>query len=465
MGLERLLLLSCRSPFLDDSKIYAPMANLYLKSFIEAHTNAQVTLGDDSYNLDNLEYFRPYDLIGLSVMTPQREEAEKILQLIRKYFIDKKVVIGGPHVKHYIKEVVKQPWDWIVPLDGEKPMVGIINGQTDRFSHKYVRTGIKFEGDFPRRIVMDDITDPRILVDVMSKDDVATAPRPDRTSENAKGIIRSYHYTLGGKQSTTMMTARGCPEQCAFCEDAMTPIKRSSLTNIALELDDIKALGYKGVYLFDDLFALSVKSSGEVGALLKERNLIYRCNAQARYFTKWGKDMAKMLAETGCYEIAFGAESGSQKILDNIRKRTTVEANYNTIKYANEHEIIVKAFILLGLPGENKRTLKETETMIQYLMNNNPSNDFGAYVFYPYKGTQLRDSIDRGEDVGLSMLVSEGLGAYGQSGGNTESGVIQTTELDDEELVGFRDYLVNTYKPQSSKVKWQENQKYRQETS
>lgn len=462
LKLENILLLSCRSPFLDDSKIYAPMANLYLKGYVNQHMpNVNVVLGDDNYDLNNPDMFLPYGAIGISIMTPQRKEAEAILNLIKTHFPEKKVIAGGPHVKHYIKEVIKQPWDWVVPLDGEKPLVGILRGETKRFPNKYVRTSIWFEDDFPRRIVMDDIADSRILVDVMSKQDIENAPRPDRTSENAKQVIKSYHYKLGDRESTTMMTARGCPEQCAFCEDAMTPVKRSGLINLSLEMDDIKSLGYQGVYLFDDLFALSVDKSGEIGKLLKDRDLIYRCNAQARYFTRWGENMAKMLAETGCYEIAFGAESGSQKILDNIRKRTTVEMNYKTIEWANKYGIIVKAFILIGLPGETKETLRETEKLVKYLMEN-PKNDFGCYVFYPYKGTQARDALDRGEDIGLTMLVEEGLGAYGQSGGKTEGGVLRTKALNSEQLIGFRDYLVNTYRPQSGKVMWS-NPKYRQE--
>lgn len=473
LKLENILLLSCRSPFLDDSKIYAPMANLYLKSYINHHLpEVNVVLGDDNYEL-NADYFEPYDAVGVSVMTPQREEARKILHVIKKWFPEKITIIGGPHVKHYIKEVVNQRvwgnggkeygWDWIVPLDGEKSLLAILKGETDKFPHRYIRTGIKFINNKPLRVGMDDIEDPRILVSVMSKKDIEEAPRPDRTSENAKKIIKNYHYTLGDREATTMMTSRGCPEQCAFCEDAMTPVKRSSLSNLVLEMEDIRSLGYRGVYLFDDLFTLSLEKSREVAEILKEKDLIYRCNAQARYFTKWGEEMAKMLSETGCYEIAFGAESGSQKILDNIRKRTTVESNYKTVEYANKYGIIVKAFILIGLPGENNETLKETEKFVSFLMSNHPKNDFGAYVFYPYKGTQLRDALDRGEDPGLYMLIPEGLGAYGQIGGNTEAGVIRTTELSNEELVEFRDYLINKYRPASSKIKWQQNQKYRQE--
>ena len=162
--------------------------------------------------------------------------------------------------------------------------------------------------------------------------------------------------------------------------------------------------------------------------------------------------MAKMLADTGCYEIAFGAETGSQKILDNIHKRTTVEMNYKTIEYANKHGLIVKAFILIGLPGENLETLKETEKMIQYLMSN-PNNDFGAYIYYPYKGTQIRDRLDKGEDPGLEMLVEEGIGAYATIDGGSEV-VIRTDELTGKQLSDFRDHLIQKYRPVSSEFEW-----------
>ncbi len=453
--IENLLLLSCRSPFLNDSKIYAPMANLYLKSYVERELkNVNVTLGDDNYNLENPEMFEPYDAIGLSIMTPQREEALRILHTIKSLYPNKVVIAGGPHVKQYIGDILeaKEPYDWLVPLDGERPLVGILKNDTENFSHRYMRVGV-VNG---RHVITQTLEDPRILTDIMSKEDIRNAPRPDRTSENAIRVIKNYHYKLGERESTTMMSARGCPEQCSFCEDAMTPVKRSSLQNLGLEMDDIKNLGYGGVYLFDDLFALSLKDSGEVGRELKKRDLIYRCNAQARYFTKWGEDMAKILADTGCYEIAFGAETGSQKILDNIHKRTTLEMNYKTIEYANKHGIIVKAFILIGLPGENLETLRETEKMVQYLMSN-PNNDFGAYIYYPYKGTQIRDALDRGEDPGLEMLVEEGIGAYATINGGSEV-VIRTNELTGEELSEFRDHLIQTYRPLSSKFEWREKQ-------
>jgi len=459
MSLDSLLLLSCRSPFLDDSKIYAPMANLYLKSYVNQEVpDVEVTLGDDSYDLENLDYFEPFDAIGISIMTPQREEASKILRAIKERFPRKIVIAGGPHVKHYAKEIVaNEPYDWIIPKDGEKPLVAILRGETDSLPHRYTRMSLSVDPNDDRKVstpVMDDITDPRILTFSMSRDDILEQPRPDRTSPNAIEVVRGYNYTLGGKDSTTMMCARGCVELCSFCEDARTAIRWSSMDSITGQLDDIVNLGYEGVYLFDDLFAIALKKIQPICEEIKKRDLIFRCNAQARYFTKWGDDMAVLLSESGCHEIAFGAESGSQTILDNINKRTTVEANYETIRVANKYGIVVKAFILLGLPGETDETLRDTEKMIQYLMEN-PVNDFGCYVYYPYKGTQIRDALDRGESPGISMLVEEGLGAYGQKGGNTETGVIRTDALSSDELSDFRDYLVDTYRPVSHERHWE----------
>ena len=415
MSLESLLLLSCRSPFLDDSKIYVPLANLYLKSFVnECLPYVRVELGDDEYT--DLNRFEEFDAIGISIMTPQREEANTLLRRIKERFPKKIVIAGGPHCKHYSEEIQSQPFDFIVPLDGEKALVDIL-------SHSDV---------------------PRIIRDVMTKQDILSQPRPDRTSANAISIIKNYHYRLGNRDATTMMTARGCPEQCTFCEDARTAVKWSSIENLRAEMDDIRDLGYKGVYIFDDLFAIAMPTVRPICEALNEKDLIYRCNAQARYFTKWGEEFAKLLAATGCYEIAFGAESGSQKILDNIKKRTTVQQNYLTVQYAKQNGIIVKAFILLGLPGEDWQSLRETERFIA----DSGIDDFQCAIYYPYKGTQIRDAIDRGDNSNDLIFQGEGLGAYGQKGGNTEA-VVRTGALTRDELMEFRNYLVGKYKPES----------------
>ena len=79
---------------------------LYLKSAVEKETDVEVDLMDD-YDLTKPEVFEPYDMVGLSVMTPQREEALNVLHTIKRKYPNKMVIIGGPHAKHYKDEVEK----------------------------------------------------------------------------------------------------------------------------------------------------------------------------------------------------------------------------------------------------------------------------------------------------------------------------------------------------------------------
>ena len=422
-----IVLLTCRSPFLDDSKIYCPLANLYLKAYLNAHVpGVQVVLGDDEYDVENIDGLEPFDAVGISIMTPQRDQALRLAALVRQRWPDKTIIAGGPHVKHYLAELLAEPvYDYLVPLDGERALSTILTGRATS----------------------------RVVHDSLTKQEVLDQPRPDRSSANAIEVLRRYTYALADRSATTLMTARGCPEQCTFCEDAMTQVRWSSVANIAGELDDIVNLGYRGVYIFDDLFAMSETKIRPICECLAARDLRYRCNAQARYFTRRGEDMARLLSSTGCYEIAFGAESGSQTILDNVRKRCTVAQNYQTVAFAKKHGIVVKAFMLLGLPGENWETLSDTEAFIR----DSGIDDFQCAVYMPFKGTQIRDAIDKGAVIDLTPAPGgqdgDVTGAYATKGGNSACEV-RTHALSSADLRAFRDYLVGKYRPESHRTKW-----------
>ncbi|MGH9162606.1 MAG: B12-binding domain-containing radical SAM protein, partial [Vicinamibacteraceae bacterium] len=386
----------------------------------------QVTVGDDDYDVDDFAWVSHYDAVGISIMTPQRHEALRLAAAIKAASPRTTVIAGGPHVKHYWQELATQPvFDFLVPLDGEKALVAILAGQADR----------------------------RIVSSVLTREEIANQPRPDRTSDNAIHVLRRYRYLLQGRRATTLMTARGCPERCTFCEEALTAVRWSSVDSIGRQLDDVRAAGWRGVYIFDDLFAISLPKIRPICHELLKRDLWYRCNAQARYFTKWGEDMARLLADTGCVELAFGAESGSQRILDNVQKRCTVEQNYQTVHYAKTFGIRVKAFILLGLPGECAATLAETEAFIR----DSGIDDFQCAVYMPFRGTAIRQAVDQGDAIDLQLrpagVDGDVTGAYGVKGGQTAYEV-RTTALSAEDLRRYRGYLVSRYRPRSHRSSW-----------
>jgi anaerobic magnesium-protoporphyrin IX monomethyl ester cyclase len=414
-------LLSLRSPFLDDSKVYPPLSNLYLKSYIEKHTNHKVIVIDDDYNFEDKSWIDQSDVIGLSIMTPQRHEAWEVARQIKYHKPEITLIGGGPHVKHYHEDMIRTDegskfFDFLIPRDGEKPLVKILNEEWHS----------------------------KILIDDMSKQEIINAPRPDRTSINSRFLLERYSYTLAGRNATTLMTARGCPEKCTFCEDAETGIRWSGIDTLTEEMNDISDLGYKGVYIFDDLFAIAMPKVKPIVRELSKRDLVFRCNGQARYFTRKDEEFAKLLSDNGCVEIAFGFESGSQEILDNVQKRTTIKQNYDSVAYAKKHGIRVKGFMMLGLPGENWDTINETEKFIR----DSGIDDFQLAIYMPYKGTQIRKAMDTGESIDLKMIVAEASGAYGIKGGGSPVEV-RTSALSAKDLESARDYLITRYKPHS----------------
>ena len=402
-----------RSEFLDNDRVYPPLSLLYLKSYInETMPDVKVNLIVD-YNLDQMP---KADYHGISVMKPQKEEANKMLNSIHRQQSGANVICGGAYPKFYPKDCMKEEWDYITIGDGQRCLADILRNHAHRISYDEMTEGVW-----------------------------GVMPRPDRTSKEAKDFLSTYHYKLNGKQATTLLTATGCPMACKFCEEAGTKVRWSPIEKIAMEVDDIKKAGYNAIYLFDDLFAMSINKIKQIGKEFKNRDLIYRCNGHARLFNK---EMAEALFDTGCREIAFGHESGSQKILDIVNKKSTIKQNYDSIELAKKAGMKVKSFLMIGLPGETLETIAETE---HFIAKSRP-DDFQLAVFYPYKGTKFREEIDRGENIGMT-ISSEGLGAYGQKGGASES-VVNTETLGHEELLKLRDIIVNKYKPKAHTNKW-----------
>lgn len=433
----RVLLTSCRSEFLDDERVYPPLANLYLKSYISHHwPEAAVAVAVEPVTPQRLDICEDFDYVGISVMTPQRAAALELARAIKAKWPRKRVILGGPHVKHHWQGLKDETAvDWLVTHDGERALLSILRGAARG----------------------------RVVTDVLSRDELRAAPRPDRWSEDAIAVLKSHKYRLAGRAATTMLAARGCPELCSFCEEAGTAVRWSSVESIAAQLDDIRALGYRAVYLFDDLFAMSLKMMAPICGALAKRDLFYRCNIQARYFTKAGPEMAGLLAETGCVEVAFGAESGSQTILDGVRKRCTVAQNFETVQIAKQAGLRVKAFVLLGLPGETWSTLRETENFI----STSGIDDFQCAVYMPFRGTEIRRRFDSGEATGLSIIPQgtdgEVTGAYGIRGGRT-SYEVRTPALSAEDLQSFREYLVERYRPHSHAARFNDDRFFEAES-
>lgn len=185
--------------------------------------------------------------------------------------------------------------------------------------------------------------------------------------------------------------------KCAFCENSKTKCRWYNTDHFKKQIESVLSLGIKGIMIFDDIFAVNPKKLDPYLKILKEYNksdgLIFRCFGHAKIISRF-PELAKDLADAGCVEMGFGAESANQKILNTIKKYTTVEDMHNFVNIVINNRINVKSFFMIGLPGETAESVNDTYKFIKYYRKKYPNNfDFDLTVFFPYKGTEIGNKL------------------------------------------------------------------------
>jgi len=212
--------------------------------------------------------------------------------------------------------------------------------------------------------------------------DIDTIPYPDRRLID----IKSYHYQIDGEEATTIMTSRGCPYDCAFCQHPWHGVRMHSAEYITDELKYLRNdLGYKAVMFFDDIFTLKKKRLCKVAKALKTLSMIYRCFIRSDIVDR---NTLKLLRETGCREVGFGAESGSQEILNTISKHNTVDRNTWLVEECRRLGIRTKAFLMVGLPGESNESCQATYDWIKEVA----PDSWDITIYQPYKGSPISNN-------------------------------------------------------------------------
>jgi anaerobic magnesium-protoporphyrin IX monomethyl ester cyclase len=202
--------------------------------------------------------------------------------------------------------------------------------------------------------------------------------------------LEPYFVTApAGRPFTILYTSKGCPYRCSFCTVAGTPLKMRSASNILEELRYLKAeYGLRTASFFDETFTFNRKRVEDICRLLQEEDLHIKwyCNTRAHLVDR---ELLALMRSAGCRGISFGIESGSQRILDSVEKRISVEQARNAIKWAKEEDIKTFCSFILGLPGEDWDSVDET---LRFVRDTLPTSaQFNVAV--PYPGTRLYEQV------------------------------------------------------------------------
>ena len=379
----RTLLINPPYPFLEFPII--PMGLLYLASMLEHH-NYEVDVLDllvSRYNKDKirrkLEEYQP-DVVGVTAVTMNYPTASDILKYCKSVNSDITTVIGGPHVTFAASETLNEaPWtDIVVMGEGEMTLLDIVEGKDLNNI-----PGIAFRSEGVK------VTPPRPLIENL--DDL---PLPARHL-----FPTSKYHALASHLS--LITGRGCPFNCVFCVGSRMGGRRARFRDPKKVVDELEKgleLGFREVNFEDDLFTLNHKHLHAICDEIIARGLDVKWSVFARVDTVNPEVLAK-LKEAGCDWLCYGIESGNQQILDNVKKKITLDKIRHSVEIAKDAGINVLASFILGLPGETKETLVETMDFAREL-----DTYYGFHVLAPFPGTEVREKAD---EFGIEILTSD----------------------------------------------------------
>lgn len=395
----KIILINPPSPFLISDKIFNPLGILYISAYLKKYGyNPKIIDLAGNKKLPDVNA----DIIGITATTPQYPYALKILNELKNRDLDALYVIGGPHAT--CSPETAKDFDISVIGEGENAMLDI--------AMQYPRVFPRFFKKPPPNLYM--------------------LPFPDRTAID----IHSYKYFIDDEQATTMITSRGCPYNCAFCSSIYNRVRLHSAEYVINEIKEIQRLGFSGLMFFDDIFILNKTRLFKICEYLKKEQIVWRCFVRSDLASR---EIMKIMAKSGCKEIGIGVETGSQKILDIVNKGTTVEQNTKTIEVARKYGIRSKAFIIIGLPGESKETINETE---QFLEKTKP-DELDITLYVPFPNTHI---VNNPSMYDIKFNEGDLRKAYFKGIPGHYHSMVSTSSLSAEEIVKARDRLEKRFK-------------------
>ncbi len=218
-------------------------------------------------------------------------------------------------------------------------------------------------------------------------------------------VIEDYFIGYLLHPYVSIYTGRGCRSRCTFCLWPQTigghRYRTRSPGNVAEEVARIQLRfpQAKEIFFDDDTFTDDLPRVEATARLLGKLGVTWSCNAKANV----PFDTLKLLRENGLRLLLVGFESGSQQILNNVRKGTTIEAARRFMSDCHRLGIVVHGTFIVGLPGETRETIRET---IAFAKQINP-HTLQVSLAAAYPGTELyRQGIENGWLAQSGCMVS-----------------------------------------------------------
>ncbi|MBN1671585.1 MAG: cobalamin-dependent protein [Kiritimatiellae bacterium] len=321
--------------------------------------------------------------VGLTAVTISVHDAARVAAMLKQRDARLVTIIGGPHVTGAPEETMRRfpELDIGVLGEGERTVVDLLQALERGGALREVPGLILREDGGPVR------TAKRAFIQ-----DLDTLPYP------AWDLLPhlSTHYqpaadSLARLPSTSLVTSRGCSGQCTFCDRGVfgNRCRAHSAEYVMGMIHHLRdTYGIRDIHIYEDNFTLfKPRLKAICDRLIEERaDLSLFCMARVDTVTP---EILSLMRRAGFWQIAWGIESGSQAILDGIRKDVTVEQNLRTLQWARDAGIRNQGYFMIGNFGETEASIKETLAFIRKA----PLDDFHITFFTPLPGAPAYESV------------------------------------------------------------------------
>ncbi|MBF0330993.1 MAG: B12-binding domain-containing radical SAM protein [Candidatus Omnitrophica bacterium] len=350
-------------------------------------------------NEDTLKEHITKDLIaiGISSMTgTQINNALHFAQIARTLTRGKIPLIwGGCHPSVLPEQTAGHALvDIVVVGEGEETLLELIGRLKTNQRYNDVK-GIAFKNG--NGITK---TEPRPLLDFEK-----LLPTPWELVDVERYIHRDMYLQDSTRTLDIGQTSRGCPFQCGFCSSASIRQRRWRAMSIGKSIDlitsAVKRFKLNGIWLRDDEFYIDRARADAIarGVIAHKLDIsFYTSGTRADVFEKASDEEVRTLKEAGAYTLKFGAESGSQRILNLMKKGITVEQILAANRRCRDHGITPAFSLMIGYPSETFEDIHQTLDLAFRIKKENPGAQLETIGMYtPFPGTpDFQLAIDHG---------------------------------------------------------------------
>lgn len=325
------------------------------------------------------------DYLGITSTTMSIYTAAEVAEGVKAANPNVKIILGGPHITAVPEETMKTFPVFEIGAVGEAEdtIIELLealdkNSNPTKINGLILRGGTKTFLTPKRKPIMDLDKLPFPAWDLL----------PD--------LVRYYQPaadTMHRHPATLLITSRGCTGQCVFCDRSVFGnLCRCYSADYVIRM--IKKLqqdyGIKELFIEDDNFVLFKRRLMEIcDRIINEKiDITWSCLGRVDTIDS---EMLAFMKKAGCWQINFGCESGSQKILDLLHKGVKKEQTEKAVRLARKAGLDVKGLFMLGNFGETRETIEETLSFIRKL----PLTDFHITCFTPLPGAEAYNLADR----------------------------------------------------------------------